>query len=779
MQRITKKFLWAVGLVLACQQAVFGYALLGPVGNGGDSWQSQALGYNPINIPNPYGFLDENATGPKNIGEGYRRNVPVLYYTFDRNFVGYFGSHGTNAVMQAYQILNNLTNVSSYSDDLSEFPLQASGINYQAQALQIYDLKSTVLAEMMEQLGVADSVRYTWTLHSRWHVGNVPCPVGENYFVTERNYAIQPTPTDQIQYTPYVNGSLYTYRIQEFCDQGLQLPITALSVVTPVDPLSDNAPISSALGVDYLELGQYFTGLTRDDMASLRYLLRAGNANYETAAAGSQEFVINKTLYAPQAFPPVDYTFSSTNSNGFYYYSGNTNGGFGYGDLPPFLGFIQTNGPAALQAAYPGVAISSVSNSLVWASNAVYSSYFYIPVGSPYGTTPTFKAVTNYVGYWKTIYHYQFANVFTNHFYTNSVASWQKTTVSAPVGSPYGADLVTNITVKLTNQIGGDFFVLPLYATNVCPLDIIDASHFNVIATTNFYTSASTNFNTTTNTLSISNSLSLVTYLTNYSFSINPTSCELVDSPSAQFEGIENIKFVAVDQSQYDYILGQFYTPITNNYTMSEVIQTNGAVVIQNFSRVVTTPDFLFTAQDMTDSGGAQGFIRRTAPNFNEANVLPGLAGPGTIDSGTVTFTFNKSGPVYYNTAPSFLNGPNFGQGWYYGSFDGTTNTPIIYPNGTSISNLENQVFIQISPATVPSSAVGQTYSVTFTVTGGTAPYTWSLSSNSSPLPSGLTLSSGGVLSGTPQSNGVYAFTVQLSDAAAHTVQRTYTVTIN
>jgi hypothetical protein len=58
---------------------------------------------------------------------------------------------------------------------------------------------------------------------------------------------------------------------------------------------------------------------------------------------------------------------------------------------------------------------------------------------------------------------------------------------------------------------------------------------------------------------------------------------------------------------------------------------------------------------------------------------------------------------------------------------------------------------------------VGVAYNVALAGTGGTAPYTWSVSSGA--LPTGLTLNSDGVLSGIPEAPGTAAFTVQLMDA--------------
>lgn len=65
---------------------------------------------------------------------------------------------------------------------------------------------------------------------------------------------------------------------------------------------------------------------------------------------------------------------------------------------------------------------------------------------------------------------------------------------------------------------------------------------------------------------------------------------------------------------------------------------------------------------------------------------------------------------------------------------------------------------------TPPNGQVGLTYSHTFTATGGTPPYTWSITAGS--LPTGLSLnSSTGVVSGTPTASGTFTFTITATDA--------------
>ncbi len=74
--------------------------------------------------------------------------------------------------------------------------------------------------------------------------------------------------------------------------------------------------------------------------------------------------------------------------------------------------------------------------------------------------------------------------------------------------------------------------------------------------------------------------------------------------------------------------------------------------------------------------------------------------------------------------------------------------------------------------ATVNTMVVGTAYSRQLTVTGGTAPFTWTL--NTGTLPAGITLSSGGLLSGTPTSTTTVSFSVRVTDTYGCTNTRNY-----
>ena len=86
-----------------------------------------------------------------------------------------------------------------------------------------------------------------------------------------------------------------------------------------------------------------------------------------------------------------------------------------------------------------------------------------------------------------------------------------------------------------------------------------------------------------------------------------------------------------------------------------------------------------------------------------------------------------------------------------------------------------------ISTSNTPSATEGSPYTETFHATGGTGSYTWSITSGLSSLENiGMSFTSGGVLSGTPNATGSYPYTVQVTDAATgENATAPYTLVVN
>src|SRR5271165_3491847 len=92
-----------------------------------------------------------------------------------------------------------------------------------------------------------------------------------------------------------------------------------------------------------------------------------------------------------------------------------------------------------------------------------------------------------------------------------------------------------------------------------------------------------------------------------------------------------------------------------------------------------------------------------------------------------------------------------------------SASTPASASASLSITIASGQASLTITSTSLPAGTVGVGYSTTLAATGGLKPYTWAVLSGNLPL--GLSLTSTGVISGTPTTTGTPTFTVQVSDS--------------
>ena len=736
------------------------FAFYGPP----ESWQTGTIGYEtvfytgPVTIyPSGGGIFllgDDFAYHPHNLGEEFRWNNPVLYYSFDQSFLDYFGASGVAAVDAAMAVFNNLTNVSAYSADLHEFPLEESHFNYTASALHLFDLKSTVMELLIERLGLADPERWAWCLRLKALLPNQACP---NYvFQTiQRNF-------DPVTWEPsqYVNGNLFTYEILQVCPPDTRGDFgDAIEFLVDPDGTTFSALATPKVRVPDLNFyGLFHTGLTRDDIGGLRYLYATNNMNIEGAGTNTVTFVTDTNT--------IQLLFTS--------------------NLTMLAAQALTNNPAALQALYPNLSIASTTSIFtnIYLTNitAYFTNYPFDPIGTP----PHLAFVTNRTLTVQTWFHYTFNNVVTfqliNGVWTavplpdivfHTGPAWitvQTTTVTNMPYAPVGDPPVTNTTTftYLTNQVAGEYFIVP---TNLCGIVVAAFQATLLILDTNVVASATNAPVGFTNSQAFTQVV--IDYFTNNAYLINPILC--LTNTIALRQGIEKVTFIRRD---FDSLLGQFFGPVTNNYTLTAV--TNSHLFPQRVQRVVTQPDILFSAADIT--AGIILTVNRAAPGFDLTGQQPNLVGPGNL-RGPMQFQFNKVGPIYLNGQyPLFVDQQGGVLYFTWASFDATTNAPVIYPSGASIAYLENQVLIQISPPYLPDGTIAMAYTAQLQTSAATpnwqAPFTWSLAPASPGLPPGLSVSANGLISGTPVQVGFYNFVIQATDAVGRTTQQSYVINV-
>lgn len=157
--------------------------------------------------------------------------------------------------------------------------------------------------------------------------------------------------------------------------------------------------------------------------------------------------------------------------------------------------------------------------------------------------------------------------------------------------------------------------------------------------------------------------------------------------------GVDKIRFV---KTAYDSLFGSVYPGATNDYTARVLI--NGSQRDIRARRLLAAPDILFSASDQLNS-----VLFRTTPPFLPAPLAGGAGavnGPGIIEitsgnlNANVTISLNKIGILFQQGFGTFLR-QNQGvqaQQFVWGSFDGSTNEPTIYPDYLSLQQLEQFV---------------------------------------------------------------------------------------
>ncbi|UQV47555.1 putative Ig domain-containing protein [Janthinobacterium lividum] len=150
-----------------------------------------------------------------------------------------------------------------------------------------------------------------------------------------------------------------------------------------------------------------------------------------------------------------------------------------------------------------------------------------------------------------------------------------------------------------------------------------------------------------------------------------------------------------------------------------------------------------------------------------------GAATSVAVASGALHGTATASGTSIAYTPTAGYGGPD--------SFTYTATNGIGTSAPATVTIVVNAPTITIAPPTVPAATVGTAYSQNVTAANGFAPYGYAISAGA--LPAGLSLSSGGVLSGTPTAGGVFNFTVRATDSSTgsgpYSGARAYSMTVN
>jgi hypothetical protein len=292
------------------------------------------------------------------------------------------------------------------------------------------------------------------------------------------------------------------------------------------------------------------------------------------------------------------------------------------------------------------------------------------------------------------VFNDTFLNVRTNHVFTS--APVQVETLQILNDPRPGFPRITNListTSYVSNFINGDFDILPpngyppvvLATTNIIPVTNILADVINPIT------------GEEDQQIVVYNFMQVIS-------AVNPFVLQAAN-PNDFAPGVDLLHFKRAD---FNSLIGQGFL-YTNTY--AKITITNSTPFTNTFQIIKTGPDILFAAADLGDNAPAEvpPLLARSDTTswindqlINTGSPLNPLAGPGIIPGGAV-ITFNKVGPSLTNIQPgsdseetaressfSFfgIGGVNF----IWGSFDGSTKTPIVYPEDVSLQDIENLI---------------------------------------------------------------------------------------
>jgi len=207
-------------------------------------------------------------------------------------------------------------------------------------------------------------------------------------------------------------------------------------------------------------------------------------------------------------------------------------------------------------------------------------------------------------------------------------------------------------------------------------------------------------------------------------------------------------------------------SPVSANLNITVTATSVADATKTSSAGVVVSPPPSITTTTLTNA----------TPNMNYSATLQATGGVGTltwsIASGTLPTGLSLSSSGAITGTPTVP---------VTSTFTVQVTDSSTAPGGAASAQAQLSLTVvtvlSISTTSLPAGAEGVAYHAGINASGGTPPYTWSLTPG--PLPAGLTLqSSSGVISGTPTAPGSFTFTVAVQDSSPTRQTQTQSLTI-
>jgi hypothetical protein len=231
------------------------------------------------------------------------------------------------------------------------------------------------------------------------------------------------------------------------------------------------------------------------------------------------------------------------------------------------------------------------------------------------------------------------------------------------------------------------------------------------------------------------------------------------------FDGSNNIGVCSLNNGSASFSIGGLTVGSHNiSFTYSGDDNDSGSTsaVVTQVVNPVSTVTVLSSSIGTSVAGQSVTFTASVTPNTATGTI--------TFEDGSKTL---GTAALYGGSATFSINSLAVGSHSITAVYGGDTND-----NGSTSSSITETVVAKpaIITTSLPNGTKGSNYSQTLSVSGGLAPYTWSVTGS---LPPGLLMSSSGVISGKLTTSGTFSFTVKVTDSLGNTATQSLSIKIN
>ena len=212
---------------------------------------------------------------------------------------------------------------------------------------------------------------------------------------------------------------------------------------------------------------------------------------------------------------------------------------------------------------------------------------------------------------------------------------------------------------------------------------------------------------------------------------------------------------------------------------------TTGSVTGQPSTPGTYTFEVMVTDSPRYDMGSHSYLVKIAGGGGGAINVNVAPANVTLLSGATQQFTANVTGTANTAVTWSVSTGSINSTGLYTApTVTATTNATVTATSqadstqsGSAALTINPQAAsLQIITSGLSQGQQGDTYSAAFAASGGTSPYSWTVSGGNPPA--GITLDANGNLAGTPTATGTFSFSVLVTDAASGTASGNFSMTV-